>query len=371
MGQRACDTAVVLGFCRGRHLLEGCLRSLLATTSDSVQVIVVVNAPGARDIVTQGWPARIRFIHFSESVGNAKALNEGVAATDCHEIVLADYDLLFTAGWLEALRSAVGGTGADAGASMLLDPRTGEVSEFGIAYNQFNGAHPYKDRRCDDPIVNRLHFPQAACSGGMLLARDTYRRLGGFEEKLATMYGDVDFCLRLKRAGGRIAATPDSRIYHLGGWDSHRERAYKQHLLKGDHKGAFVWRNRDVLEEDLGGYFERSFTEVGNALHKRYVICDAMNVANPGWYVDRLTDAGASSYEIHRSASGRRDAAREDLLELFGYEIMTLRLPIAYFVDRHVGLRDNRYWWGSRDPSGDLVVDRNANVLTAAAALEH
>jgi len=371
MKRGICETAVVLGFYRGRHLLDGCLRSLLATTGDSVEVIVVVNAPGAADIAVQGWPDRIRFIHFGEAIGNARALNEGVASTDCPEIVLADYDLLFTAGWLEALRSAVGKTGADAGASMLLDPRTGEVSEFGIAYNQFNGAHPYKDRRCDDPVVNRLHFPQAACSGGMLLRRDTYRRLGGFEEKLSTMYGDVDFCLRLKRAGGRIAATPQSRIYHLGGWDSHRQRAYKQHLVKGDHKGAFVWRNRDVLEEDLEGYFKRSFAQVGDASHKRYVICDSMNVANPAWYVDRFTDAGASFYEIHRSASGRRDVSREDLLELFGYEIMTLRLPIAYFVDRLVAVRDNRYWWDFRDPSDDLVVDRNANVMTAKEALAY
>ena len=96
-----------------------------------------------------------------------------------------------------------------------------------------------------------------------------------------------------------------------------------------------------------------------------------MNVANPGWYVDRLTDAGARFYETHRSASGRRDAAREDLLELFGYEIMTLRLPIAYFVARLVAVRDNRYWWDCRDPSGDLVVDRNANVMTAAEALDY
>jgi len=363
------EISVVLGYFGGGRLLRGCLDSLLATTGEDVEIIVVVNSPGPPDIDAAGWPQRVHFLWFDAAIGNARALNEGVASTDARWIVLADHDLIFTPGWLDALRSALRDTGADVAASMLLDPLSGAVSEFGIGYTAFNGAHPYKDRSPDHPIVNRRHFPQAACSGGMLLRRDTFRGLGGFDETLATMYGDVDFCLRLKRAGARLVAEPASRIYHHGGWGIARDRSYKNELLKGDHKGAFVWRNRDVLEVDLDLYFTRSFNEDAALGNDRHVACMAMNVANSKWYIDRFEGNGGALYEIHGGASGRRDAERENLIELFGYEVMVLRLPIVYFLDRFVAARGNAYWWSHRDPANDLVIDRNANVVTAAAAL--
>jgi GT2 family glycosyltransferase len=356
--------SIVLGFSGGDHTLHSCLRSALDTTPETTDIIVVANFPGASTWSEGDWPSRVSILRFDEMIGNARAMNVGIAEATTPFIVLADYDLLFLPGWLEALHEALGATEADAAAPMLLNPTHDSVSEFGIAYTKFNGAHPYKDQAPDHPVVNRRHFPQATCSGGMLLRRETFIRVGGFNEELATMYGDVDFCFRMKRAGLRIVAEPSARLYHLGGWDSHRPRPYKSPLLKGDHKGAFVWDNRDVLMTDLESYFARSIDHLnGLTSRTRYVACRAMNVANPDWYIRQLTDHGTSLYETHHRPSGRRDADQENLLELFGYEIMTLRLPILYFVDRFISMQGNALWWKHRAGADDLVVDRNANIV--------
>lgn len=366
---RSDATAVVLGFHQGGHLLRGCLQSLLETTDPDVEIVIVVNGPNAAHFDISGWPDRIRFLRRSDVSGNATALNIGVEATEADTIVLADYDMIFTPGWLKALRLATTETDAHAAGSMLLDPRTGAVSEFGIAYTEFNGAHPYKDRSSDDPLVARRHFPQAICSGGLLVPRRIFNELSGFNEALATMYGDVDFCLRMKRAGYRIVAEPGSRIFHLGGWGALRDRAYKNLLLKGDHKGAFVWRNRDMLECDLRHYYEKSFAQIRGRMATRYVVCQSLNVADPHWYTGLFAEMGGQVYETHARPSGRRDAERESLLELYGHDVLTLNLPIVYFVDRFVALRGNDYWWRLRSAQGDLVVDRNANVLGAEQAV--
>lgn len=362
-------TAIVLGFCQGEHLLRGCLQSLLQTTNEDVEIIVVVNGPAANQREIGDWPDRIRLLRRTDVSSNAAALNTGVAATEADMIVLADYDMIFTRGWMDALRSALAESDADAAGSMLLDPRTGAVSEFGIAYTEFNGAHPYKDRLPDDPLVARRHFPQAICSGGLLVPRRIFRGLSGFDETLATMYGDVDFCLRMKRAGYKIVAEPTSRIYHLGGWDTLRERPYKNLLLKGDHKGAFMWRNRDTLQSDLRKYYERSFGAMQGKLTTKYVACQSLTVANPNWYTSLFVEMGGQIYETHVRPSGRRDAEQENLLELYGHEVLTLSLPIVYFIDRFIAVRGNNYWWRVRSAQGDLVVDRNGNCVGAEQVL--
>lgn len=51
----------------------------------------------------------------------------------------------------------------------------------------------------------------AAC---LLVRRDSYFEVDGLDEELAVAYNDVDFCLKLRRAGYRIAWTPLAELYH-------------------------------------------------------------------------------------------------------------------------------------------------------------
>jgi GT2 family glycosyltransferase len=51
----------------------------------------------------------------------------------------------------------------------------------------------------------------AAC---LLTRCDIYRQVGGFDERLAIDFNDVDFCLRVRAAGYRIVFTPYARLYH-------------------------------------------------------------------------------------------------------------------------------------------------------------
>jgi len=66
----------------------------------------------------------------------------------------------------------------------------------------------------------------AACA---VVSRNAFDAIGGFDEKLAVAFNDVDFCIRLTQAGWRIVWTPNVALYHhesatLGPQDS-AERA--------------------------------------------------------------------------------------------------------------------------------------------------
>ena len=51
----------------------------------------------------------------------------------------------------------------------------------------------------------------AAC---MLVRANVYDAVGGFDEALTVAYNDVDFCLRVRRAGWKVVWTPYAELTH-------------------------------------------------------------------------------------------------------------------------------------------------------------
>jgi GT2 family glycosyltransferase len=54
----------------------------------------------------------------------------------------------------------------------------------------------------------------AVCSAGMLVRRDVWERLGGFDPGMALFAEDVDFCWRVHEAGFRVRVVTDAVVYH-------------------------------------------------------------------------------------------------------------------------------------------------------------
>ncbi len=81
----------------------------------------------------------------------------------------------------------------------------------------------------------------AVGSAGMLVRRDVWDRLAGFDPGLAFFRDDVDLCWRARRAGYRVVVTGDAVIHHrqagthgardVGGRARRRDRASAIHVL--------------------------------------------------------------------------------------------------------------------------------------------
>ena len=55
----------------------------------------------------------------------------------------------------------------------------------------------------------------AAVTGACLMTRaEVFREVGGFDEAFPLNYNDVDYCLRVRRAGYRVVYTPHAQLYH-------------------------------------------------------------------------------------------------------------------------------------------------------------
>jgi O-antigen biosynthesis protein len=67
----------------------------------------------------------------------------------------------------------------------------------------------------------------------MMTPAEVFRQLGGFEERLAVAFNDVDYCLRAREKGYEVVYTPHAVLYHdegssrgFGGTQSAEDEVY-------------------------------------------------------------------------------------------------------------------------------------------------
>ena len=61
----------------------------------------------------------------------------------------------------------------------------------------------------------------------MVVRAETFRDVGGFDERYFLYYEDIDLCLRAQEAGWRVAMAPHARVLHEGSKSTEREPAIK------------------------------------------------------------------------------------------------------------------------------------------------
>lgn len=95
----------------------------------------------------------------------------------------------------------------------------------------------------------------AAC---MMVRKNVFEEVAGFDEELSVTYNDIDFCLRVREAGYRIVWTPWAQLYHdesssLARKSNSREIAYlKRRWGKSLTNDPYYNPNLTLRHEDLG-----------------------------------------------------------------------------------------------------------------------
>jgi len=95
----------------------------------------------------------------------------------------------------------------------------GTVQHAGVEFLQSPDvfAVPYHPGTRQPPVhTSGFRAETAAATGAFLMtSTDLFARSGGFDERFAAECQDIDYCLRLRRAGYRIETMDVGRIYHV------------------------------------------------------------------------------------------------------------------------------------------------------------
>jgi ADP-heptose:LPS heptosyltransferase/GT2 family glycosyltransferase len=215
---------VIIPTAGARGLIETTLRHLRERTFyPRLQVIVIDTAPGVEatwKVTVQGLADRV-----IEDAGpfNWSRVNNLAAALASGAILLFlndDVSVPDDAGsgaWLDELVGQVQAPGVGIVGPQLLYPG-GLVQHAGMFLHRGGGRNAFAGL----PGTAAGPFGQAltqrnvsAVTGACLMVRrDVFDRLGGFDERFDTVCNDTDFCLRAQAAGWRVVYTPHAALTH-------------------------------------------------------------------------------------------------------------------------------------------------------------
>ncbi len=234
------------------HLTRQCLdRVLKEPPKCSFEIIVADDgsSDGTQTLLA-GYGNQIRVVTHPRNKGFATTCNDGAAAARGEYVLFLNNDTVPFPGWLDTLveyiqaRPQVGMVG-----SKLLYPN-GTIQHAGVAICQdLWPRHIYVGLPADHPAVNKARRMQAVTGACMLLPRELFQRLGGFDTVFINCYEDIDLCLRLDALGYEIHYCPQSCLIHF---ESVSEGRHDKEIYSGD---IFMRRWKHKLRPDDLRYY--------------------------------------------------------------------------------------------------------------------
>ena len=190
----------------GGDYIRRCVEALLEQSETDFECFIMDN--GSTDGSMEALPdLDKRFIvdKLGENLGFAKANNLGAAKAKADWIICLNPDAFAHPNWLgELLKTpsmAANVTMAGSRQNMALEP--GILDGIGDCYHAFGLAYRAGCGHPGDayPIAD-LKEVFGPCGAAALYHRETFLRLGGFDERFFTYHEDVDLAYRMRRDGG-------------------------------------------------------------------------------------------------------------------------------------------------------------------------
>jgi glycosyltransferase involved in cell wall biosynthesis len=223
-------------------LVTHCVESVVTTsTYGNYELVIVVDDqvdPSVVDKLRELAGERLRVVHAERPFNFSDRINAGVLAAGGDHLLLLNDDMeVITPNWVERLvmYSSLPGVGA-VGAKLLFGD--GRIQHVGVVFDHTAPGHLYRGFRrdyngyfCDVLVANNYLAVTGAC---LMVGRELFEEVGGFSTLLPLNYNDIDFCLKLRAAGQRVAWDPDTVLYHFE--SSSRETAvarWEHELLMG------------------------------------------------------------------------------------------------------------------------------------------
>lgn len=224
-------SAVLVLNCNGRKFLADCLGSLARLdvfvpghpgtpiapeAADEVWLVDNGSTDGSVAYVRERFPW-VRVMELGENLGFSEAYNRAVAVCPARWVAFLNNDTRVAPDWLSRLlEGAARHPSAGAVASCMLswdgtriDFDGGDTFFFGQAYHT-NWGQPWEPNK---PSEKPLLF---GCAGALLVERQAFLEIGGFDSDYFSFFEDVDLGWRLNLAGREVWFCPQALVFHRG-----------------------------------------------------------------------------------------------------------------------------------------------------------
>lgn len=215
--------SIVIPFRDQPALLANCLRSLKRSTFANIEVILVDNGsddPRTGRVVARASAAfDLRLVSRPEPFNFSRLCNAGAsAATGDHLLFLNNDTEVLSRRWLERmLRLCADPDVGAVGATLLYPDRT--IQHAGMLPRSDGlWVHPYRGEPANAHAeLSEVRSVPAVTAACLLMRRDFFDSLNGFDESLPLTMNDVSLCRRIRERGKLVLVTPRAKLMHYEG----------------------------------------------------------------------------------------------------------------------------------------------------------
>jgi GT2 family glycosyltransferase/SAM-dependent methyltransferase len=202
------------------NLLRKCIQSIEGKTAYSnYEIVIIDNGSSEENACAYLRASRHKVLPYNEPFNFSAINNFGARhATGEYLVFLNDDTEVISPEWLTAmLEFAQFPDIGIVGAKLLYS--NGKIQHAGVVLGMGGIAgHPYsnfpgKSSGYFDALF-RIRNVSAVTGACMMMRREVFEKVGGFDEQLPVNFNDVDLCLRVRQAGYRIVWTPYATLEH-------------------------------------------------------------------------------------------------------------------------------------------------------------
>lgn len=245
----------------GLPLLKRCVESVRAKTDYPRYEIIVIDN-GSREAETLAWlereaaSGRIRRLVWDRSFNYSVLNNFAARQVEGEILCLLNNDTeVITPDWLTEMvghlcRDRVGLVGAKLYYPDGRIQHAGDTVGPGGCANHLHQFWPGDSPGyCNRAIVaQEVSAVTAAC---LVTWRDLYLRLGGLNERwLPVAFNDVDYCLRVRKAGYKVVFTPHAELYHHESVSRGKDRGWRKEWRAWREVRYMRWKWRREMRND-------------------------------------------------------------------------------------------------------------------------
>ncbi len=228
------DVSIVIVSWNTRDLLERCLASAFAASPGLTREVIVVDnasSDGSADHVAGRWP-EVALVRNRENRGYAPACNPGRRAARGRHVLALNSDAFLAPDSLDVLvrhldehpEVAAAGprlAGEDGSTQRTCARRAPRLLPSLFAHTMllayFPGLRPWMYGFYPAAWYERPGEPEVLSGACLLFRRAALERVGLLDDRLVLNYDDVEWSLRARRHGLRLAYVPAAAVTHLGG----------------------------------------------------------------------------------------------------------------------------------------------------------
>jgi N-acetylglucosaminyl-diphospho-decaprenol L-rhamnosyltransferase len=249
MGTKATAVAVVTVSYNSEDVITGFLES--ARGGSSLMVVADNPSPQSERTISHAKAAGAIVVRMPDNVGYGGAINAAIQSLspEIDAILISNPDVRIGAGaiarMLETLRSAddIGAVGP----KILNDdgtvfPSARQIPSLrtGVGHALFFRVWPsnpwsrrYRQEGIDPDVRRDVGWLSGAC---LLVEREAFEQIGGFDESYFMYFEDVDLGHRLSKSGWRNVFEPAAQVTHIGGTSTASARPQ---MLVTHHRSAY------------------------------------------------------------------------------------------------------------------------------------